>query len=372
MMGRTVLLLSLSAVLIGCATPSPFEGPEYEDLRNQQSHPFTVSVKVEQQAGTRTAGEMTPMMMNSGERVAIEQAVVDALNQYNVFATAYRDGAGGDPDLQLRVNITPKLERNVGEARKNNLIWPNLFLWLLAGFPGWILEDTEMSSGVDVNYSVVRMFPSGASNMDYQKPAAVDFTDAQRLNFWRRAGLWQFVQQIIIPPFLVKSDMEKADRSLYTKFQARMQREIGESIKNGIGRAQLDESYPSLHVVDIGAGDAYLFLFSPVPQEQSEVIPAVAGADADAFDWINLGSPAGQEIVTAPAVAGALNSGLVSRAHSMFKDQRGYSSGYVKKVARSTLTGSSPMRLRVYFANQEQPWTWTPSLRAPETLAEAN
>ena len=369
-MGRIVVLFALSAALIGCATPSPFEGPEYESLRSQQSHPFTVSVKVDQQAGA--AGEMTPMMMNSGERVAIEQAVVDALNNYNVFAAAYRAGNGVEPDLELRVNISAQTDQQMGEVNRNNLVWANLFLWLLAGFPGWILKDTEMSSGIDVKYEVVRPFTGETPEMGYQTPAAVDFAEAARLNFWNRAGLWQYVQQLIIPPFFVSSDMEKADRSLYEKFQARMQRDIGESVKAGIGRAQLDGSLPSLYVVPLsGSSDAYLFLFSPVPQEQTEMVAGEATAtEPTEVEWTNLGSPAGQAILAEPSVVSALNSGLVSQAFSMFKERRGYVSGYVQKVPQADLTSDSPPRLKVFFANQEQPWTWTPSLRT--TAATTN
>ena len=46
--------------------------------------------------------------------------------------------------------------RVIGMLSRNNYIWPNLFLWLAAGFPGWLIKDIDVKPPVTVGYRLVR------------------------------------------------------------------------------------------------------------------------------------------------------------------------------------------------------------------------
>ena len=364
--GSIVLAALFGAV--GCSSTTPFEGEAFELVKNQPAHPFTVAVEVQQNVtGTQAPDAMVPAIVNEERKADIEAAIVRALEEYNTFSAAYPQAAGTASDLALLVSVTAPANQELGEPERNNLMWGSLFLWLLAGFPGWILEDTEMDTGIEMNYRLVRRFSETeqASEVEYRERRPIDVAEAEKLNFWRRAGLWQYTQQIIIPPFLVKSDLEKADQSMYEGFTARMQQELGQRIKQELARAQVNRvgsSIPFLEVVESGS-EPYLLLFSDSELARGEL----SGASTTALEWINLNDPI-NEVIRKATVDSLSNSTLRAAVAS-------YDYFYRATVAPSALrwvSATTPTRLLVTFRGDERRWSWSPRIGAPAVTQTAS
>lgn len=263
----------------GCSSSSPFKGSDFDLARESEVYPYAVRVVVRQSEPATALGVMNPRLISKGLTAEIEEQVVQALKRYRVFSWPHRAVEPGRADLELVVNISAPAGKELGDVRTNGYVWPNLFLWLLAGFPAWLLEDTQVDTGLRVAYE---LRTASTPDLAAVQGGSVSLTAEERLNFWDRAGLWQYVQQILVPPFLVSSNKDIADASLYEKFVACMQRDIGSSLKEDLWSRLLNNPQgpiPLLVALPEGDGDrATLVLLSDRPLQNSEIVEI--GADA--------------------------------------------------------------------------------------------
>ena len=370
---------------VGCASEEPYRGPEYEKARKTEALPYTVQVQVKPQVvgGTQPQGTMVPSVAKEEMQGDIERAVVSALMRYRTFAAAYptapaskvededeakQDPAwwtepGVKPDARLLIDITAPAGRELGNVERNGYAWANVFLWLLAGFPGWILEDVEVSPGVQIKYTLVRTV-GDRQDVALSGERVINLTDDEQLNFWNRAGLWQFVQQIIIPPPLVRSNDEVADESLRERYVARVQRQLGESAKPEMKDGTLareGEPLPMASVVDLGGNRAALFVLSGLEMGQSTL-----GAKP-LEGWIDLNTDEGKQFLSGADVQTAKSKDLaLGQALDLFRPEVGrYQQGYAVVMPRDGFIWSekeSPRKLTVQFRGNPDIWTWTPRL----------
>lgn len=264
---------ALLVSLVSCGTAGPFKGSEFEAARQTEVYPYSVRVTVKQTDTNVARGVMNPRLVSEEMKATIEQQVVESLRQYRVFAWPYPSQESRQADLELVVNISAPPGKELGKVTTNGYVWPNLFLWLLAGFPAWLLEDTEVDTGIQVAYELTQ---ASMPDSGVVQNGVVSLTAEERLSFWDRAGLWQYVQQLIVPPFLVGSNKDIADASLYEKFVARMQGDIGARLKQDLWTKLLSHPQgplPLLIAFPTGEGDlATVVLLSGTPLEQSEIL----------------------------------------------------------------------------------------------------
>ena len=375
-----VLLLSL-----GCASEQPYRGPEYENARKTEALPYTVQVQVNPKVvgGTQPQGTMVPSVAKQEMQGDIERAVVNALLRYRTFAAAYpttparavedKDAEKADPawwtepgvkpDARLIIDITAPAGRELGDVERNGYAWANIFLWLLAGFPGWILEDVEVSPGVQIKYTLVRTV-GDKPDVVLSGERFINLNDDEKLNFWNRAGLWQFVQQLIIPPPLVKSNDEVADESLSERYVARVQRRIGESAKPEAKEGTLSregEPLPVASVINLGGNQAGLFVLSSLEMGQSTL-----GA-RPLENWIDLNTDEGKQFLSRADVQAAISRDpALGAALELLRPEAGrYQQGYALVLPSDGFIWSekeSPRKLAVQFRGNPEAWTWTPRL----------
>jgi len=377
-MKTEISILLAAACISGCSTSGPFKGEEFDKARKKETQPFTVRVEVKQDLkvaspvaeATESDGALTPpMIVNPEQREAIEAAVVEALEKYNAFALAYQgEGQNLTPDLDLVIEISasPRSEMNTA---KNNKMYYNLFLWLLAGFPGYIMADTEVAPNVSIEYTLSRSFAGDATQGEEIQTIDLSVGEVQQLNFFDRAGAWQYVQNIVIPPPFVASNEAVADESLYENFVEKIQRGLGRSIKQELAGWQMDKEGRPLPVVQVFSdgttGRTLVFLFSDRP-EAGSAIESHSGKND--LEWIDLNSSEGEEFIERrmPDVK-KMGSEALTKAYTMFKDEE-YQQGYVAERGTKELLWDrdGPLtRILVRFRGDDRVWSWTPATSRP-------
>jgi hypothetical protein len=298
------------------------------------------------------------MIVNPDQKEAIEAAIVEALEKYNAFAFAYRgEKSNLVPDLELVVKISaPSRAADMMESEMNNNMYYNSFLWLLSGFPGYLLADTEVASDVKITYTLSRNFEQNAGGKQSELTGAGDSMDVgtQALNFLDRAGAWQYVQSIIIPPPLVASNEAVVDESLYEGFVEKMQRYLGRSIKEDLVKAQMGKKEPGpvLQAHSNEDGKTYVFLFSNKPEAESKIRNS-----KKTISWEDLTSESGKAYLKKiPRVKRSDSYGMYTN--------NDYQRGYVAQVETQDLLENGngmPKQIQVEFRGDDnKSWSWTP------------
>ena len=100
------------------------------------------------------------------------------------------------------------------------------------------MEDTHVEAGVTGVSFALKRISTDPDALDEATLLArnVDLTDANKLNFMRRAGWSEYFLQLVVPPFIVDSDPDVADEALFENYVARMQSEIPRELKEGLSR----------------------------------------------------------------------------------------------------------------------------------------
>ncbi|MBN1441772.1 MAG: hypothetical protein JXA90_03635 [Planctomycetes bacterium] len=264
----SLLTAAVLWLLASCSAPDPYSGKAYDDAVSTPVLPYAVRIKeiqftdVEAEPGAvdddpAILGVKPARIVDPQNELQMRAKIKDALETYRVFTLVAYD----ETDFQSR-SLTPELEMEVIlEARTHlrdfpheatGMKWWNLFLWLFAGFPGWIIEDMHVDPGVEK--IICRLTSTGGVSGGEVFRREIDLADADLLNFMRRAHWKEYLMNIIIPPFLISSDRETADESLFDNYVSRMQSGLSREIKGGLSR----------HMAGMEGKAPQLLLISPV------------------------------------------------------------------------------------------------------------
>ncbi|HLU50151.1 MAG TPA: hypothetical protein VK116_18770 [Planctomycetota bacterium] len=246
--GASVILLAL---LSACAAPDPYSGAEYEQASSSAALPYVALIHPVRLVDGRS-GDVRPIGATTfppNVTPAIEtlhREIEEALERHKVFAVVSSDPAeldtrGLEPELEVEVAIERAKSVSEFPHQTTGMKWVNLVLWLFAGAPGWIIEDTYVHPGVTAVTCRVRENGEGGREL---LSFNVDLAEVNKLNFVRRASWAEYLKQVIVPPFLVGSDPETVAESLWENYVSRIQSGVPRSIKrdllrNLVGKAPL-------------------------------------------------------------------------------------------------------------------------------------
>ena len=253
---RSALVWLTIVAISGCSAPNAFTGSEYESIRKKTPLPYVLKVNqihLKPDQGEPPLGVQPLAIADPNNHTELRESIKTALEKYRVFSAVILDQEenGLKPELQLTLTIFAPVRKDVGKIEHTGLIWPNLFLWLLAGVPAWFLEDTAIDQGVEISYSISYLETPSQEEKEAESTTPlpeilinrVDLSDAKTLNFVRRAGFWQYVLQTMIHPFLVPSNREVADDALYENYVWKLQTEIPPYLKENL-QASLSAGSP--------------------------------------------------------------------------------------------------------------------------------
>ena len=246
---RILTIFVFGQFVAACATfeaENPYEGDEFAELTNQEPLPYHVRIHrigprdESEDEGHEGGGGPTeeveakyPRIATGVSRNELHDALRESLVKHGVFSRVSVVGeAGPEPDLELFVRVeVPEQRPPSGSA--TNMAWLNGGLWLFAGVPGWFLRDVEFNQDVTIHYEIDRPSPhveGQLKNRTQSITGAVPLDDDTRLNFIRRAGLADYLLQIVVPPPFL-SNAERVDDSLFENYVSRVQRNIPRSLK---------------------------------------------------------------------------------------------------------------------------------------------
>jgi hypothetical protein len=251
------LTLVVMNAVAGCSAPDPFSGADFERSISTQPLPYVALVRevaiTDLDGGTATTavGKTFPLDVTQTE-LAIRRTIEEALDRHAVFAAVGSD----EGDLALR-GLVPEIEIEIAIRQipgvteyahsNSDMKWVNLFLWIFAGLPGWIIEDTYVDPGVrGISCRVVRR--RGDDRRELSR-FELDLSEVNKLNFLRRASWAEYFIQILVPPFLVTSNQEVARESLWENHASRIQSGIPSRIKDGLARSLVGK-LPQIIVVE--------------------------------------------------------------------------------------------------------------------------
>jgi hypothetical protein len=370
----SVFVASLLAICIGagCAAfeaPDPFQGDEFKATESTPAHPLSVLVTVVQEGAERfPSGVLVPALLRPEKEKDLREDLADALERHNAFTLVVTEEKPEFPvDLELRVvasRVDPVLDSNgkepeslaLGVRKWNGNQWYNGFLWLLAGFPGWILADTDFNPPVEVRYELLRR-PDGVPLMQQ----SVSFDEYRSLNFVRRAAAWQYAQQVVVPPPLTSPDEAKTDESLFENFLSRMQSDISQKVKKGFDDNQRDRlgEAPLLKVVT-AEGKTYVFILSYWPPEPPLVCETGTPGSTPEETELQFQVPERDSPDSVEKEPIKSFTELEKRFWDAYKSNTIPNLIYAELPEGAGSTNSA--RIKAFFTRerpQEKPWTWT-------------
>jgi hypothetical protein len=186
--------------------------------------------------------------VTGGKKPAIDpmllaRQVAEGLREAQVFSEvrlegeegAAAEGPGGPPDYICALEVSGTGFRpDISEA--TNRAFLSSFLWFLAIFPAWWIDD-RVYNGSDVVIQAHYTRP-GAGPSDRRLLEEVVPTNQLELDLLRRGATWQFFLSIILPPFWMDST-EKAGKSLPIQASTTARTEIAERTRKDWPRAAL-------------------------------------------------------------------------------------------------------------------------------------
>ena len=289
------ILPVLVVLAVGCSAPDPFKGAQFSDATQRPTLPYIVALKgirvndldsqpIDSSAGSggdnSPTGEGSPagedgspseipgvesfLLTRPSELGDVAAKVKEGLERYGVFTAVYTadetPAPGLEPELELTINISQRANQREFADLNNGYKWVNLPLWLFAGIPGWIIEDTEVDPGVlEITYELRRNQRGEMVDVMVDNLNTVGINE---LNFLRRASWMQYLTQIIIPPFLVGSDYETANEELYENYVSRLQSDLSSGIKTGLIDSLGARKVPQLLVTRPSGGRIEAVVFS--------------------------------------------------------------------------------------------------------------
>jgi hypothetical protein len=173
----------------------------------------------------------------------LARQVADGLRQAQVFSEvklegeedAEAGGPDGTPDYICALEASGTGFRpDISEA--TNRAFLSSFLWFLAIFPAWWIDD-RVYNGSDVVIQA-HFTRAGAAPSDRRILEEVVPTNQLELDLLRRGATWQFFLSIILPPFWMDS-AAKAGESLPIQAAASARTEIAERARKDWPRAAL-------------------------------------------------------------------------------------------------------------------------------------
>jgi hypothetical protein len=255
----TLTIVWVIGVVVGCSAPDPYNYPRFEDLKVLPPQPFAVRVRVEQRLDEShyPAGAVTPALLDRDTRRAeIETRLAESLREHRAFARVLTSSepAAADADVEIVVDISSvPTNGETFQSQPNGNKWWNAFVWLL-GPPSWIAADRDFDPSVEIRYSLIRLGAKGASveggapSGEILVPRRIDLADSRSLNFVRRWTWAQVAMNLVVPTPFVPTDAGAANESLFENFVSRIQREIGQTVKeeSQLRQLQSHRAYPYL------------------------------------------------------------------------------------------------------------------------------